>query len=170
MTPPVIETDRLVLRRQTADDAPFIFRLMNDPDWLCHIGDRGVRTVADARAYILDGAVAMYEQHGIGLYLVETKAGRVPVGICGLLRRPTFEDVDLGFALAAAHRGRGYAREAAAATVVYGREVLGLDRIAAIVSPDNTASIRLLEGLGFVFDRRHEYAEGDVTQILVLDL
>ena len=164
----VLETERLVLRHQTEDDAPFILDLMNDPDWLRHIGDRGVRTVAQARAYILDGAVAMYEAHGIGLYLVETRADRVPVGICGLLRRPSFADVDLGFALAAAPRGHGYAREAAAATVTYGRDVLGLKRIAAIVSPGNVASIRLLESLEFRFERTVEPADGDVVQLFAL--
>ncbi|MEP0545656.1 MAG: GNAT family N-acetyltransferase [Rhodothermales bacterium] len=166
----VIETERLVLRHQTEDDAPFVLGLMNDPDWLRHIGDRGVRTVADARAYIRDGAVAMYAQHGIGLYLVEAKRRRVPVGVCGLLRRATFDDVDLGFALAPEHRGRGYAREAAAATVAYGRDVLGLDRIAAIVSPGNAASVRLLEGLGFAFERPFTYPDGDAVQLFALDL
>lgn len=164
----VIETDRLVLRRQTVDDAPFVLALMNDPDWLRYIGDRGVRTLADARAYILDGAVAMYDLHGFGLYLVERKEDRVPIGLCGLLQRPFLDDVDLGFALAREHRGQGFAGEAAAATVAYSRDALGLDRIAALVSPDNAASIRLLEGLGFTFDRTHEYAEGDVVQLFAL--
>ena len=66
----VIETPRLVLRRQRAEDAPFILRLVNDPAWLRHIGDRGVRTLGDAREYILGGAVAMYDRCGLGLYLV----------------------------------------------------------------------------------------------------
>ena len=126
---------------------------MNDADFMRHVGDRGVRTVEDARAYILDGAVASYERHGFGLYLVETKEDGVPVGICGLVKRDFLDDVDLGFALAPEHRGRGYAREAAEATLEYARTVLGLGRLAAIVSPANTASIRLLEELGFVFDR-----------------
>lgn len=165
----VIDTDRLALRRQTVDDAPFVLALMNDPDWLRYIGDRGVRTLADARTYILDGAVAMYDRYGFGLYLVERKEGRVPVGLCGLLRRPSFDDADLGFALAREHRGRGYAREAAAATVAYGRDVIGLDRIAAIVSPDNAASIQLLEGLGFAFERPFTYPHGDAVQLFALD-
>lgn len=152
----VLETERLVLRRQRETDAAFLLSLMNDPDWLRYIGDRGVRTPDDARAYIAGGAMKMYEEHGFGLYLVELKAGRTPVGICGLVRRDYLEDVDLGFALAREHRGRGYAREAAAATLAYGREVVGLSRVAAIVSPGNEDSVRLLESLGFVFDRRTE--------------
>lgn len=151
------ETERLVLRCQRADDAPFVLRLMNDPDWLRYIGDRGVRTLADARAYIRDGAEASYARHGYGLYLAETREGRVPVGLCGLLRRDFLAEPDLGYALAAEHRGRGYAREAAAATVEHARGALGLARLSAIVSPDNAASIRLLEGLGFAFERAFAY-------------
>ena len=166
----VIETERLVLRHQTEDDAPFVLGLMNDPGWLRHIGDRKIRTVADARVYIRDDAVAMYAQHGVGLYLVETKVGRVPVGVCGLLRRAAFDDVDLGFALTREHRGLGYAREAATATVAHGRDVLGLDRIAAIVSPGNAASIRLLEGLGFRFERTVKPEDGGVVQLFALEL
>ncbi len=145
----VIETRRLSLRRQTVDDAPFILRLLNDADFLRHIGDRGVRSVEDAEAYIRDGAVASYEAHGFGLYVVESNDGGEEVGVCGLLRRDFLEDVDLGFAFLPEHRRRGYAREAAGATIAYARDELGLDRLAAIVSPENTASIRLLEGLGF---------------------
>ena len=149
----VAETDRLVLRRLSAEDAGFIVELMNDPDWLRYIGDRGVRTLDDARAYLAGGPVAMYERLGFGLYLVERKEDGTSIGICGLIKRDALDDVDLGFAFLPAYRGIGYAREAAEATVTYGREALGLGRIAAIVAPDNVASIRLLEKLGFRFDR-----------------
>ncbi len=164
----VIETPRLVLRRQTAEDAGFILNLMNDPEWIRHIGDRGVRTHEEARAYIQAGAVKMYDRHGFGLYIVELKGEHTPVGICGLVKRDALDDVDLGFALARKYRGKGYAREAAAATVVYARDVLGLGRIAAIVSPDNAASLRLLEGLGFSFERTLDYPDGSKVHLLAL--
>jgi RimJ/RimL family protein N-acetyltransferase len=161
----VIETRRLSLRRQTAGDAPVILRLLNDADFLRHIGDRGVRTVEDAEAYIRDGAVASYEANGFGLYLVESKDGGEEVGVCGLLRRDFLEDVDLGFAFLPEHRRRGYAREAAEATIVFAREQLGIERLAAIVSPENTASIRLLEGLGFCSRGPVEHPDGDDAHI-----
>ena len=63
----VLETDRLLLRRFTFDDAPFIIELVNDPSWLRFIGDKGVRTLDDARDYIRKGPVAMVERHGFGL-------------------------------------------------------------------------------------------------------
>ena len=162
-------TDRLVLRPQTPDDAPFVRDLMNDPDWLLHIGDRGVRTVEEARAYILDGAVRMYEAHGAGLLLVERKEDHMPVGLCGLLWRDFLDDADLGYALAREHRGRGYAREAAAAAVAHGRDALGLERIAALVSPANGASVRVLTDLGFRFDRPFSSPGGGDVHLYALD-
>ena len=164
----VIETERLVLRRQTLEDAAFILALMNDPEWLRYIGDRGVRTHEEARAYIQEGALKMYDQHGFGLYLMELKRNRTPVGICGLVKRNTLDDVDLGIALAHAYRGKGYAREAAAATVAYARDIVGLRRVVAIVASDNADSVRLLEGLGFSFERTLDYPNGDRVDLLAL--
>lgn len=161
----VIETDRLVLRRQRAQDAPFILRLLNDPDWLRYIGDRGVRTVDQARAYISDGPMAMYDRYGFGLYLVETRSDRTPVGICGLIQRDFLDCADLGFALAREFRGMGYASEAAMATVDYARASMGLDRLDAIVSPENATSIRLLERLGFTFERKFIYPGADLVYL-----
>ncbi len=163
-----METERLVLRQQTSEDAGFILSLMNDPEWLRYIGDRNIRTLEVARAHIQEGAVKMYNQHGFGLYLVELRGSHTPVGMCGLIKREFLDDVDLGFALAREYRRKGYAQEAAAATVAYGRDTLGLRRIAAIVSPDNAASIRLLEVLGFSFERVIDYPGGDKVQLLAL--
>lgn len=149
----VVEADRLTLRRLTVDDAAFIQELVNDPAWLKFIGDRGVRTLESARGFILDGPVAMYAHQGFGLYLVELKETCAPVGICGLVKRDWLTDVDLGFAFLPEFRGRGFASEAGLATLEYGRHSLGLDRIAAIVVPENQASIQVLRKLGFSFER-----------------
>lgn len=148
-----LSTPRLILRRAGEADAPFILELLNDPDWLRHIGDRGVRTLADARDYIRQGPVAMHARHGFGLDVVALRDDGTPIGLCGLLRREGLEDPDLGFAFLPAHRGRGFAREAAAATLAHAGQALGLRRIVAIVSPGNAASIRLLASLGFRFER-----------------
>jgi len=148
----VLETERLALRWLAEGDADFIVELMNDPDWLRFIGDRGIRTADDARAYIATGPAAMYARLGFGLYAVELKETRAPIGICGLVARDWLETVDLGFAFLPRFRGMGYAYEAAAATLEHAR-TLGLDRILAIVSPDNDGSIRLLGKLGLAFER-----------------
>jgi ribosomal-protein-alanine N-acetyltransferase len=145
---PLITTERLVLAPFTVEDAPFIVALLTDPDWLRYIGDRGVRTIDDARGYLEKGPLASYAAHGFGLYRVARQDTGEPIGMCGLLRRDALPDVDLGFAFLPASRGQGFAREAAAATLAYAHGTLGLARIVAIVSPENAASIRVLEALG----------------------
>jgi RimJ/RimL family protein N-acetyltransferase len=149
----VLETKRLILRWLSTDDAAFIFRLVNEPSWLKYIGDKGVRTLQDATNYIRNGPVKMYGRLGHGLYMVELRDGREPLGICGLIKREALEDVDLGFAFLPNFWGNGYAYEAAAAAMSYGKNVLGLSRIVAIVSQDNHPSGKLLEKLGFRFER-----------------
>ena len=148
--PLAISTRRLRLRWLAADDAAFILRLVNDPEWLRFIGDREVASLDDARRYIADGPVAMYRSRGFGLNRVALREDDRAIGICGILKRETLAEPDLGFALLAEFRGRGYAQEAAAAVLEHARTKLGIGRIAAIVQPANRGSVWLLEGLGFV--------------------
>ncbi len=147
----ILETERLTLRHLNLDDAPFIVKLLNDPDFLHFIGDRGVRNLEDAEHYLQNGPMASYRQHGFGLFMTQLRHCGTAIGICGLLRRLTLPDVDVGFALLPAFRGQGYASEAAAATVCWGRRELGLQRIIAITSPDNLGSARVLEKIGLRF-------------------
>ncbi|MGZ8842041.1 MAG: GNAT family N-acetyltransferase [Pyrinomonadaceae bacterium] len=156
----ILETERLTLRQLSPDDAPFIVELLNEPSFIRYIGDKSVRNLDDARKYILNGPVASYERHGFGLYLVELKADRTPIGICGVLKRDTLPDPDVGFAFLPAYWKLGYAFESAAAVMKHAREILGIDRILAITSPDNEASERLLGKIGLRFDRLTRLSEG----------
>ena len=151
--PAVLETERLVLRRLSTDDAPFLLELLNEPSFLRHIGDKGVRTEADARRYVETGPLASYERFGFGLWRVELKDGGEPIGMCGLLKRDALKDADVGFAFLPRYWRRGYALESASAVVAFAREAFGLSRVVAITAADNVASIRLLEKLGFRFER-----------------
>jgi len=144
----VLETERLVLRRQTTADASFILTLMNDPDWIRNIGDKGIRSVADAEDYIRNVPLASYDRFGHGFYLMALKDGGAPIGICGLAKRDFMEDADIGYALMPAYRGKGYAYEASAGVLDYARSALGMNRVAAITAPDNEASANLLRKLG----------------------
>ena len=155
----VLETERLVLRKLHADDAEFIVGLLNQPSFLRYIGDKEVRNNEDAVRYIETGPIASYERFGFGLYLVELKETGVPIGMCGLLKRDSLPDVDIGFAFLPDYWSRGYAFESAAAVMDYGRETLRLRRIVAITSPDNDASIKLLEKIGLRFERMIKLAE-----------
>lgn len=149
----ILETSRLRLRLLDEGDAPFILELLNDPDWLRFIGDKGVRTLDAARTYIANGPVAMVRRLGFGLYLTELRDTGTAVGICGLIKRDALDDVDLGFAFLPQFRAHGLAREAAAGVMAYGRDTLRIPRIVAITAPDNARSIRLLEELGLRFAR-----------------
>ena len=149
----VIETERLVLRRLTARDAPFMLDLLNHPSFIRNIGDRGARTLRQAVAYIRNGPVASYALHGFGLYAVVVRDSGETAGICGLVRRRGLDDVDIGFAFLPSHWKKGYAVESAMAVKTYAATVVGLKRLVAITAPGNEPSIRVLEKLGFTFER-----------------
>jgi RimJ/RimL family protein N-acetyltransferase len=149
----ILGTTRLTLRRFTLTDAAFIVELLNDPAFIRYIGDKGVRTPEDAQRYLLDGPLASYDRFGFGLFLVATKDDGQPVGMCGLLKRDTLDDVDIGYAFLPAFRRMGYAVEAGEAVLRYGRQAHGLSRVVAITTPDNDVSIHVLTRLGFRFER-----------------
>jgi RimJ/RimL family protein N-acetyltransferase len=154
----ILETERLALRRLDPDDAGFVLELLNEPSWIRFIGDRGVRTLEGARAYLEKGPLEMYRRFGFGLWVVELKETGEAAGLCGLIKRDTLEDVDIGFAFLPRFWRRGYAEESARAVLAYGREILALERIVAITSTDNEASIRLLEKIGLRFEQTIELA------------
>lgn len=147
----VTETARLRLRTITADDAAFYYALVNDPTWLEFIGDKGIRTVEQARTAIIDGPVAMQARHGHSLYVMERKEDGLALGLCGLIRRDSLPDVDIGYAIRPAYFGQGYTCEAAQAVLALARGPLGIRRVLGITDPGNTSSIALLHKLGLRF-------------------
>ncbi|HVI54023.1 MAG TPA: GNAT family N-acetyltransferase [Luteibacter sp.] len=144
-----IETDRLVIDEFGLGDAPFILELLNEPDFIKYIADKGVRDVAGAELYLSDGPLKSYAKHGFGLYKVTLKSDGAPIGMCGLIRRDTLAFPDLGYAYLASHHRRGYASEAGAAVLGHARGRRQVERVVAITSLDNDGSIRVLENLGF---------------------
>jgi len=157
----VLETERLDLRQLVVEDAAFILELLNEPAFIQNIGDRGVRTLDDARSYISDGPISSYERHGFGLYRVDLRQSGEAIGICGLLKRDTLANVDIGFALLERFRSKGYATEAASAVRTFAQEVVGLDRLVAVVARDNQASIRVLEKIGLEFENLVRLADDE---------
>ena len=149
----ILETERLLLRQIDDEDAELLVELLNEPAFLRHIGDRGVRNAEDARKYIADGPVASYRKFGFGLYLVELKGSGESIGICGLLKRESLEDPDIGYAFLSKYRSKGFAQEAGSAVLDYGRKVLSLKRIVALTAPDNDASIHVLEKIGLRYEK-----------------
>jgi len=149
----LLTTPRTRIRRVTIDDAPFIVELLNDPDFIRFIADRGVRDLKGATEYIRMRIHLSYDLNGYGLFLVEDAESHEPMGLCGLVRREELDGPDLGYAFLPRHRGRGVASEAAAAVVAWAAEAVGVTRLYAVVDPENTKSVRVLEGVGFRFER-----------------
>lgn len=144
-----ITADRISLRRLTLSDAEFVIELVNDSDWLRNIGDKNVHCIADAERYLRQGPMSLYEKLGVGLWAVVLQSTGELMGMCGLVKRDALEDFDLGFAFLPAYRGQGFAFEAARGVLSFVRDELKLKRLAAIVNPDNTPSVKLLKKLGF---------------------
>jgi RimJ/RimL family protein N-acetyltransferase len=166
----VAETARLRLRTIVIDDAPFYLELVNDPAFIEHIGDRGLRTLEDARRALVEGPITMQREYGHSLYLVERKIDGAAIGMCGLIKRDTLEDVDIGYAFLPAFRGCGYAFEAAQAVLAHAA-TLGIVRLAAITSPANVASNQLLRKLGLRFQRVvHLMPDGQESNLYLCDL
>ncbi|CAN5835850.1 GNAT family N-acetyltransferase [soil metagenome] len=163
----ILETERLILCEIVESDAEFIFDLVNQPSFIKYIGNRGIDSLEKAREVIENRYRASYTEFGYGLYLVELKpefctladvrvsasSENIPVGFCGFVRREGLPDADIGFAFLPQFEKKGYAFESASAVMKYGRKILHLTRVLAITSQDNKSSIRLLEKLGFKFER-----------------
>lgn len=144
----VLRTERLILRHLTEDDAPFILKLLNEPGFVDNIGDRGVRDLDGARRYVAEGQGASYRKYGYGLWATVLRETGETIGICGLVKRDGLEDADVGYAFLESAWGKGYAREAAAATLDHARDVIGLPKVVAITKPTNKGSIAVLEKIG----------------------
>ena len=158
----ILETKKLILQKVSPDDAGIILKLLNEPSFIQNIGDRGVRTLDDARDYISDRLIASYEEYGFGMYLVIVKDTGAPAGLCGLVRRHGLEGVDLGYAFLPRYWSKGYATEAALAVKEYARNTIGLKRLVAITDPVNQGSIRVLEKIGFEFEKMVRLSEDDI--------
>lgn len=157
----VIETERLNLREVTEADALFVLELLNDPDFIRNVADRGVRTLEEARRYVAEKFLESYRRDGFGFWLVEPKETRTPAGVCGLIKRDALPGVDVGYAFLPPFRSKGYASESALAVMSYAREALGLRRLYAVVNPENAVSVRVLEKLGMRFERMVRLSEDE---------
>ena len=157
----VAETARLRIRHFTLEDAAFILRLLNEPTFIENIVDKGVRTLDAARAYLRDGPIASYERHGFGLICVELRDSHAPIGMCGLIKRDSLEDPDIGYALLPEHCSKGYAFEAATAVMATAGGEFGMSRVVAVTNAENERSIRLLERMGFRYERMIALHDGE---------
>lgn len=162
----VIETERLILRKFTLDDAAFMLELLNTPAWLRFIGDRNVRAIEEADQYLLDGNIKSYQEYGFGFYVVVIKETNESIGTCGIKKREGLDDIDIGFGFFPKFMGNGYGYEAASATLDYALNVLKIKRIVAIVDPENVASIGLIKKIGLQFEKMIQLSQKDIELML----
>ena len=158
----ILETERLVVRELEWKDSAFILELLNEPSFIQNIGDRGVRTLSDAEKYLENGPIASYAKNRFGLWRVSLKESNESIGMCGLIKRATLDDVDVGYAYLPRFWSKGCATEAALACRDYARDVVGLQRLVAIVDPANEGSIRVLEKLGMTFEKMIRLSGDDI--------
>jgi RimJ/RimL family protein N-acetyltransferase len=147
----ILTTERLILRIADDSDTHFIYNLLNSPKWLQYIGDRGIKSLDDAGDYINNKLVRSYAENGYGLYVMVLKDSKIPIGICGFVKRDYLDEVDIGFAIQEDYERNGFTYEAAIATLKYAETVLNFNKVYAITSKDNIASQNLLKKLGFEF-------------------
>jgi [ribosomal protein S5]-alanine N-acetyltransferase len=157
-----LETERLILRQFSPADASLILELLNEPSFIQNIGDRGVRTLADAERYIETGPAASYARNGFGLYLVQLKESNESIGMCGLIKQDALEDVDVGYAFLPRYWSRGYAIESVLALLEYAKSIIRLKRVVAIVDPSNQGSVRVLEKAGFRLEKMVRLSADDI--------
>lgn len=145
------ETDRLILKPTTSADAEFIFELVNTPKWFANIGDRNVKSVEAAKAYIKERMTPQLEKLGYGNYTLIRKIDNTKIGTCGLYDREGLEGIDIGFALLPAYENLGYGYESVAKLLEVGIKEFQIKRISAITTKENIASQKLIEKLGLKY-------------------
>lgn len=169
--PPLLhfETERLLLRPTSIEDAAFVLELVNSPKWLANIGDRKVYTIEDAVAYIEEKILPQQERLGFSNYTVIRKADGTKLGSCGLYDREGLEGVDIGFAFLPQHEGQGYAWESARKIKEAAIHHFGIRKISAITIEKNTASQKLIKKLGLTFAKKM-YLPDDPEELWLYEL
>jgi ribosomal-protein-alanine N-acetyltransferase len=150
----MLETERLVLRRFTPDDLDELVALRADPEVMRYIGDQSREKVEQRLSYY----IAHYDPHGFGMWAVILKTTGQLIGWCGLIFLDETPEVEVGYGIGRDYWGRGLMTEAAHASLRYGFETAGLERIVAVAMPENSASRRIMEKLGMRYERMaHHY-------------
>ena len=151
----ISSTERLHLEELNTSDAPFILELMNTPHWLEHIGDRNIKTLDDAERVIINMHLKSYRENGFGFYKLLLKSENlIPIGVCGLIKRPELDGVDIGFAFLPEYERKGFGYESAVEIITLAEIKFNLKEVIAIVAPENSNSIKLLEKLGLTYQKK----------------
>ncbi|WP_340203276.1 GNAT family N-acetyltransferase [Ascidiimonas sp. W6] len=153
-----LTTNRLRLEEASLKDGLFFYELLNTPSWITYIGDRNIKLLKDAEAYIKNSLIASYKENGFGLCKVSLKETNTPIGICGLMKRNELSDPDLGFAILPEYERKGYTLEASKSILEYSK-TLKIDKLLAITTENNEGSKAILLKLGFLFEGVVEFSD-----------
>lgn len=156
-----LESERLIIREARVEDAPFYFKMYNDPDWIKYINDKGLKTVEETEAHLKDVLLKNSKLNGLGFYTVVLKETNEIIGTTSALQREKLEYIDIGYAFLPKGRGKGYAKEAAQLTMGFIKDKFQQEKVYAFTLPENGSSKRLLESLGFVFIGMKTVFEGE---------
>ncbi|WP_034060881.1 GNAT family N-acetyltransferase [Lacinutrix jangbogonensis] len=162
----VAKTDRLIISQFTIEDASFFMALVNTPNWIKYIGDRNIKTTEQAEERITNGHLKSYKTHGFGFYILRLKDSLKPIGTCGLIKRETLDTIDFGFAMLPEYEGLGFGFESSQAILKLAKEVLQIEKLVAITLETNKNSIKLLQKLGFHFEKIVKPFEDDEELML----
>jgi RimJ/RimL family protein N-acetyltransferase len=151
----IAKTQRLIISKVTIADAPFFVELMNTPHWLKYIGDRHINTIKQAENHLKKGILKSYKDFGFGFYKLLLKHEQnKTIGVVGLVKRKELEHVDIGFGFLPNYEGKGYGYESSKEIIKLAKNKFNLKKIIAITDPINTNSIKLLEKLGLILEKK----------------
>ena len=149
-----IVTERLILKPVSVVDAEFIYQLYNSPRFIEFIGDKNIRSVADAEKYIKNRFLPQIEKLGYGNYVITQKDDGKKLGSVGVFEREGLDVPDIGFSLLPDYEGKGYGFEAASVLLDKAFKEFGLKKISAITSDPNLSSRKLIEKLGLTYQNK----------------
>ncbi|MFD1615720.1 GNAT family N-acetyltransferase [Gelatiniphilus marinus] len=162
----IAETKRLLISKFTIFDAPFFLQLANSPNCLKYIGDKNLKTVVDAKAYLQEKTIKSYTDLEFGFYKLSLKENNKPIGTCGLAKREKLDNADIGFAFLPEYEGQGFGFEASVEIIKLAKLKFKLKKVVAITMPSNIKSIKLLEKLGFALEKKVNPFDDDKELLL----
>jgi ribosomal-protein-alanine N-acetyltransferase len=165
----ILETERLILRQFTPEDAADNYRIYTDPDNMKFMG-RQPDSIEFERDHIRKHIANYYDKYGFGLWAAVLKDNNQLIGRCGLLYQQIEDarELEVSYLLDRHYWGRGLATEAAHETVRLGFEKYKFPRIIALINPDNVASVRVAEKIGMKYERDVNYKDFGKVAMYVL--
>jgi len=150
----VAETKRLVISEFTINDASFYLDLVNTPNWIKYIGDRGIHSIEDAKKRIEESVLSSYVENEYGAYKLQLKDSNLKtIGSCGLYKRDYLDHADIGFAMIPEYENKGFGYESSIEILKLAENDFKQEKVFAITLPTNKPSIKLLEKLGLSYEK-----------------